>query len=119
MHGDKGPQREAGLRVSALRGSEIPLVEGKGPLGPQHSDTPFSGPDATSALCPQVRLSVNNPHLRLGSRPITRPSLDCANSLEVRGQWLFSFCSSLDVLFVERIVFFQAPSWRLTRAHPR
>ena len=53
------------------------------------------------------------------SCPIASPSLGCMDSPEVRGERLFSFCSFLDVLFVERIVFFLAPSWRLTRAHPR
>lgn len=38
-----------------------------------------------------------------------------AQSLEVRGQSLLFFCSFSDVLFVERIVFFLAPRWRLTR----
>lgn len=50
---------------------------------------------------------------------IASPSLGRMESPEVRGERLFSFCSFLDVLFVERIVFFRAPSWRLTRAHPR
>ena len=49
---------------------------------------------------------------------IASPSLGRMESPEVSGERLFSFCSSLDVLFVERIVFFRAPSWRLTRAHP-
>lgn len=38
-----------------------------------------------------------------------------AQSLEVSGQSLLFFCSFSDVLFVERIVFFLAPCWRLTR----
>lgn len=110
--GHTDPQKGR-AQSQGFEGAEIPPMGGSAPS----TATPPSQGWVPTWPSSQVHLSLNNPHLSRGPCPHPAPALGRRNSLEVRGQWLFSSCSSLDVLFVERIVFFPALRWRLTRAH--
>lgn len=120
--------KERGRAQRTLRGNESPFVEGKGSSAPSTMTSPspcwmppqpsaHSASEFKSSLCSPATCH-SDPVVGAAPAPITSPFLDCTDSPEARGQWLFSFCSSLDVLFVEQIVLLPAQSWRLTRPHP-
>lgn len=124
----KTPKERSRVQSQCLEGPRDSLCGRGGRARAQHSDAPspcWMPPQPWPQKC---ILSLNNPHsllrlphsnpvLSVTPAPTTSPSQSSILA-EVRGQWLFSSCSSLDVLFVERIVFFPAPSWRLTRGLP-